>query len=63
MSGYPDKLKGKLMKLIQLQVSEWGIDLQTYFGDVFLPHRTWLLLLGIVVVLRTAKLIRKAGKK
>lgn len=51
------------MELIQLQVSEWGIDLRTYFGDVYVPHRTWLLLLGIVIVLRTAKLIRKAGKK
>jgi len=50
------------VKLIQLQVSEWGIDLQTYFGDIFLPHRTWMLALGIVVVLRTAKLVRKAWK-
>ena len=51
------------MELIKLQVSEYGIDLQTYFGDIYLYHRTWLLLAGIVVVLRTAKLIRKAGKK
>lgn len=50
------------MELIQLQVSDWGIDLRTYFGDVFMPHRTWLLVLGIVVVLRGAKLIRKAWK-
>lgn len=51
------------MQLIQLEVSKWGISLQTYFGDIYIYHRTWLTLLGIVIVLRTAKLIRKAGKK
>jgi hypothetical protein len=51
------------MELIQLEVSKWGISLQTYFGDIYLYHRTWLLAAGIVVVLRGAKLIRKAGKK
>lgn len=51
------------MKVINLEVSNYGISLQSYLGDVFLYHRTWLLLLGVVVVLRTAKLIRKAGKK
>lgn len=51
------------MEVINLEVSEYGISLQTYFGDVYMYHRTWLLALGIVVVLRAAKLIRKAGKK
>lgn len=51
------------MELIQLEVSEWAINLQTYFVDIYLPHRTWLLALGLVIVLRGAKLIRKAGKK
>ena len=51
------------MEIINLEVSEFGISLQTYFGDIYLYHRTWLLALGIIVVLRTAKLIRKAGKK
>ena len=51
------------MELIQLEVSKWGISLQTYFGDVFLYHRTWQVALGVIVVLRGAKLIRKAGKK
>jgi hypothetical protein len=48
------------MELFKLQVSEYGIDLQTYFGDVYIYHRTWLLLAGVVIVLRLAKYIRKA---
>ena len=47
------------MELFNLQVSEWSINLTTYFGDVFLPHRTGLLALGVIVLLRVAKLIRK----
>ena len=47
------------MELFNLEVSEWSINLTTYFGDVFLPHRTWLLALGVIVLLRVAKLIRK----
>lgn len=52
-------LKGYQMELFNLEVSEWSINLTTYFGDVFLPHRTWLLALGVIVILRVAKLIRK----
>jgi hypothetical protein len=48
------------MELFNLEVSEWSINLTTYFGDVFLPHRTWLLALGVIALLRVAKLIRKA---
>jgi hypothetical protein len=55
------------MELIQLEVSEWGISLETYFGDIYLYHRTWLLAVGIVVVLRAAKIFRhklaRGGKK
>ncbi len=47
------------MKLINLEVSEWGIDLETYFGDIYLYHRTWMLALGLVAVLLVAKVIRK----
>jgi len=60
MSGYPDSTKGYQMELVNLEVSEWSINLTTYFGDVFLPHRTWLIVLSIVAILRIAKLIRKA---
>lgn len=48
------------MELFNLEVSEWSINLTTYFGDVFLPHRTWIIVLSIVVVLRLAKRIREA---
>ena len=51
------------MELFNLEVSEWSINLTTYFGDVFLPHRTWLFLAGVVVLLRVAKVIRKKAKK
>jgi len=47
------------MQLFNLEISKYGIDLQTYFGDVYLYHRAWMLILGIVVVLRLAKIIRK----
>lgn len=47
------------MQLFNLEVSKWGIDLQTYFGDVYLYHRAWLTALGIVIVLRIAKRIRE----
>jgi hypothetical protein len=60
MSGYPDRLKGYQMQLFNLEVSKYGIDLQTYFGDVYLYHRAWITVLAIVVVLRLAKRIREA---
>ena len=47
------------MQLFNLEISKYGIDLQTYFGDVYLYHRAWMLILGVVVVLRLAKIIRK----
>jgi hypothetical protein len=59
MSGYPDRLKGYQMQLFNLEVSKYGIDLQTYFGDVYLYHRAWITVLALVVVLRLAKRIRE----
>ena len=53
-------MKGYQMQLFNLEVSKWGISLETYFGDVYLYHRAWLTVLGIVVVLRLAKRIREA---
>lgn len=47
------------MQLFNLEISEYGINLQTYFGDLYLYHRAWILILGVVVVLRLAKIIRK----
>jgi len=47
------------MTIFSLEVSQYGISLQTYFGDVYLYHRTWMLALGLVAVLLVAKLIRK----
>lgn len=52
-------LKGYQMELFNLEVSKFGISLQTYFGDVYLYHRAWLTALGIVIVLRIAKRIRE----
>lgn len=51
------------MELINLEVSKWGISLTTYFGDVYLFWRTIYLVVGIVVVLRLAKYIRKQTKR
>ena len=46
------------MKLLQLDVSNYGISLETYFGDVYLYHRAWLTAVALIVVLRLAKLIK-----
>jgi hypothetical protein len=51
------------MELINLDVSQYGISLTTYFGDVYVFWRTIWLVAGVVVVLRLAKYIRKAVKK
>lgn len=51
------------MELFNLEASKWGISLTTYFGDVYVFWRTLYLVVGIVVVLRLAKYIRKAVKK
>lgn len=52
-------LKGYQMELFNLEVSKWGISLETYFGDIYLYHRAWLTVLGIVVALRIVKRIRE----
>ena len=51
------------MELFNLEVSKWGISLTTYFGDVYVFWRSVYLVLGVVIVLRVAKYIRKAVKK
>jgi heme A synthase len=51
------------MVIFKLQVSNYAIDLQTYFGDVYLYHRTWMLALGLVAVLLVTKMIRKRNIK
>ena len=50
------------MELFNLQVSEYGISVVTYFGDVYVFWRTIALVAGIVVLLRIAKVIRKKNK-
>jgi flagellar biogenesis protein FliO len=47
------------MTIFNLEVSKYGIDLQTYFGDLFLYHRAWMLALVVVAALLVAKIIRK----
>jgi hypothetical protein len=47
------------MQLFNLEITKWSINIETYFGDLYLMHRAWLTVLGVVVVLRVAKLIRK----
>ena len=48
------------MELFNLEVSKWGISLETYFGDIYLYHRAWLTALGVIIVLRIIKRIREA---
>lgn len=54
--------KDSKMTIISLEASKWGISLETYFGDIYLYHRTWMLALGLVAVLLVAKLIRKRAR-
>jgi uncharacterized membrane protein YuzA (DUF378 family) len=51
------------MELFNLEASKWGISLTTYFGDVYVFWRSIYLVIGIVVVLRIAKVLRKKFKK
>jgi len=51
------------MELFNLQVSKYGINLTTYFGDAYVFWRSIYLAVGIVVVLRIAKAIRKQVSK
>ena len=51
------------MELFNLEVSKWSINIETYFGDVYLMHRAWITVLAVVVVLRVAKLIRKRNNE
>jgi len=51
------------MTIFNLEVSKYGIDLQTYFGDLFLYHRAWMLAIVIVAVLLVAKVMRKRNNK
>jgi hypothetical protein len=55
-------VKGTDMELINLNVSEYGIGLTSYFGDVYVFWRTIALVAGIVIVLRIAKVIRKNAR-
>ena len=47
------------MELFNLEVSKWGISLTTYFADAYVYWRSVYLVIGIVIVLRLAKIIRK----
>jgi hypothetical protein len=51
------------MTIFNLEVSKYGISLQTYFGDLFLYHRAWILAIVIVAVLLVAKVMRKRNNK
>lgn len=45
------------MELLHIQFSNWGMDLTSYMGDVYLPWRTFIVaaLVIVVVVLRKRK--------
>jgi len=50
------------MELLNLDVSEWGISLTSYLFDMFIYWRTVILVAGIVIVLRIAKVIRNNSR-
>jgi hypothetical protein len=48
--------------MINLDVSEYGISLTTYFGDVYVFWRTFALAALIFIVLRLAKAYRAKAR-
>jgi hypothetical protein len=48
------------MQLFNLEVSKYGISVETYFGDVYVFTRTIYTAIAILAVLLIAKRIRKA---
>lgn len=47
------------MELFNLQVSEYGISLTSYLGDIYFFWRTIVLVIALVIILRGVKVIRK----
>ena len=47
------------MEMINLEIDGVATYLNTYFGEIWLPHRTLVLLVVIVITLRSVKLFRE----
>ncbi len=47
------------MEMINLEIDGNSTYLMTYLGDLYLPHRTLILLLVIGITLRSIKLFRE----
>jgi hypothetical protein len=47
------------MDIINLEIDGNSTYLMTYLGDLFLPHRTLILLVVIAITLRSIKLFRE----
>lgn len=63
MSGRPDSMKGSVMELFNLEVSKYGLNIESYFGDIYIYTHTLFLTIGLLAVLRIAKIIRKRLNK
>jgi hypothetical protein len=50
------------MEMINLNVSEYGISLTSYLGDVFLYWRTFAFVALVIVALRLAKAYRAKAR-
>jgi hypothetical protein len=48
------------MNIFTLDVSKYGLNIDSYFGGVYIETRTFIIVGVLLVVLRVAKLIRKA---
>jgi hypothetical protein len=49
----------RTMDIINLEIDGNSTYLMTYLGDLFLPHRTLILLVVIAITLRCVKLFRE----
>ena len=52
------------LNLINLQFDNWGMSLETYLGDAYLPYRLFASIAIVVIVLRVTKIIKtRKGQK
>ena len=51
------------MKLINIELGDWGLGIETYLGDFYLPNRTLILAILIVVGLRVRKVLKDKKRK
>ena len=45
------------MKLIDISLGDWGLQIETYLGDVYFPNRTLILVIVIAALIMMETLL------